>query len=40
MKGIMKRVLIAAVPLLLNEARQYMKHKKSFKKMQQMNMAK
>ena len=39
-KGIMKRILIAAVPLVINEVRKYMKNKKKIKNMQQMNMVK
>ncbi|WP_257985470.1 hypothetical protein [Bacillus sp. V5-8f] len=40
MKNMLKRLLVAAVPLVINEARKYMKNKKRMKNIQKMNMVK
>ncbi|WP_301950651.1 hypothetical protein [Bacillus sp. V59.32b] len=39
-RGIMKRLMVAAVPLVINEVRQYMKNKKKTKRIQKVNMMK
>ncbi|WP_409305172.1 hypothetical protein [Peribacillus sp. SCS-155] len=38
-KSIMKRLLIAALPIVINQAKEYMKKKKAVKNMQKTNMA-
>ncbi|MDQ0217324.1 hypothetical protein [Peribacillus cavernae] len=39
-KGIMKRIMIAALPLVINEVREYMKNRKKVKRIQQVNTVK